>query len=254
MIRVNDAQIDDTAIIKEMQYHEAASHEAAKQQASEALVIAELLRQRAHALGMELSESERESGSFVDRLMEQDVSVPEASDEACRQYYRANPQKFRSSPLLAARHILLPAAPDDAEARSEAREQAEQLIAHLRATPGSFADLALQYSQCSSAKTGGQLGQLSKGQTVSEFERQVFAAGEGLIEAPIESRYGIHVVWIDHFEPGRDLPYEAVETRIRDYVNEKVRRKAIAQYLQLLVGQAELDGIDMSKSDSPLVQ
>lgn len=254
MIRVNQTEIDETAIIKEMQYHEAASHEAAKQQACEALVIAELLRQRAEALGVASSEAERQSGRFVEQLLEQDVQYPKASDAACRQYYVANPQKFRSSPLLAARHILLPAAPNDASARSQAREQAEQVITHLQHHPDSFADLALQHSRCSSAKTGGQLGQLSKGQTVPEFERQVFAAGEGLMEAPIESRFGIHIVYVDHYEPGRDLPFEAVAQRIRDYLNEKVRRKAIAQYLHLLVGQAELEGIDMSKSDSPLVQ
>ena len=50
MIRVNQTEFDETTIIKEMQYHAAETHTEAKNKACEALIIAELLKQRAAQL------------------------------------------------------------------------------------------------------------------------------------------------------------------------------------------------------------
>ncbi len=272
MIRVNQTEFDDSAIIKEMQYHPAETHTEAKNKACEALIIGELLKQRAAKLNLRQSETNFEdccsggacagahedtpanSESFLDQLLETEVEFPTATDEDCRQYFEANPKKFSTSPLVEASHILLDAAPDDAQARSEANELAIQLIARLQAQPDLFAELAGMHSRCPSAKVGGQLGQLGKGQTVPEFERQVFNCAEGLASAPVESRYGVHVVFIHHREEGRPLPYEMVKQRIADYLNEKVRRKAIAQYIYALIADAEIEGFDFDVSASPLMQ
>jgi peptidyl-prolyl cis-trans isomerase C len=104
------------------------------------------------------------------------------------------------------------------------------------------------------AETGGSLGQIGKGQTVPEFERQLFNLPEGLASAPIESRYGIHIVLIAHREEGRQLPFDMAHARIRDYLNEKVRRKAIAQYIEALINDARIEGFSFEVSGSPLMQ
>ncbi len=71
---------------------------------------------------------------------------------------------------------------------------------------------------------------------------------------PLASRYGIHVVNIDQRVEGRQMEFVMVQKRIEDYLNEKVRRKAIAQYIEQLIAVADIDGFDFSVSDSPLVQ
>lgn len=273
MIRVNSTEFDETEIVKEMQYHTAETHTEAKNKASEALIISELLKQRAAALKLDVSnikvgifekkgvenadeksdEQDNEEG-FLEALLALEVDYPEASEEDTRNYFNANPKKFMTTPLIEAKHILLEAAPDDASARSEAIELAEQLIKRLEDDPTLFANLATLHSKCPSAKTGGQLGQLGKGQTVPEFERQLFNCPVGLASAPVESRYGVHVVYLDRRVEGKVLPYEMVKERIADYLNEKVRRKAIAQYIHTLISDAEIDGFDFSISDSPLMQ
>ena len=272
MIRVNQTEFDETAIIKEMQYHPAETHTEAKNKACEALIIGELLKQRARELKLQQAESHQDaccsggdcSGShesqpahseaFLDQLLEIEVDYPSASEEDCRQYFEANPKKFMTSPLVEASHILLDAAPDDAQARSEANELAIQLIARLQDEPSLFAELAGLHSRCPSAKVGGSLGQLGKGQTVPEFERQLFNCPVGLAGAPIETRYGVHVVLINHLVEGRPLPFDMVKQRIADYLNEKVRRKAIAQYIYTLISEAEIEGFDFDVSASPLMQ
>lgn len=253
MIRVNDIEIDDNQVVAEMQYHQAGTHTEAKNKAARSLIVAELIKQRAEELGVDVDSLATDEQS-IDSLIEQEISIPRASEEDCLTYYQNNLSKFTSSPLVSGRHILLSAPPNDATSRSEARELAKVIIRELQGDADRFAQLAAEHSKCPSNKTGGHLGQISKGQTVPEFERQLFKLEVGLAAAPIESRYGIHIVDIEHRIDGKQLPFEAVKKRIKDYLNEKVKRKAIAQYIEVLIENAEIEGFDIETSGSPLLQ
>lgn len=248
MIKVNQTEITEHQVNTEMQYHSAENQRDAMIKASEALVIAELLRQKAVELKIDIDDQDR----FVDTLLDQQVDYPEASEEDCKQYYDHNLAKFKTSPLLAVKHILFACSPEDQEKRSELVEKANLIIDELIASPNNFDALAQEFSSCPSAKVGGQLGQISRGQTVPEFERQLFNCSVGLVDAPLESRYGIHVVQIDHREEGRQLPFEKVKDNIRDYLNERVRHKAISQYISTLIDSAEIEGFAFDQQDKTL--
>ncbi|AFI83329.1 peptidylprolyl isomerase [Methylophaga nitratireducenticrescens] len=252
MIKVNNVEISDSAVLAEMQYHPAASHDAAFHKAAQCLVIAEVMRQQAIACG--ISTEDYQGTDYIDELIDIEVEVPQASQDECYQYYQANPDKFCTSPLIAARHILIAAHPEDPQAREEALNLSESLINKITLHPESFGDLAKQYSHCDSAKHDGQLGQLSRGQTVSEFERQVFAAPLGLIPRPVETRFGFHVVWVDQHIDGELLPYEHVVKQISEYLDNRVQHKAYAQYIEYLLSEAEIEGIEIDVSGSPLMQ
>ena len=250
-IWVNHHQISGENIAAEMQYHPATTQREAMFKAAEALIIGELLRQRAAAL--QLDNTGTSEDDLLEVLLNAEVTAPEATDKECAQYYHANTARFVTSPLLELRHILIAAAPDDDEARIAAKMRAQQLLVALQSGED-FSALALQESACPSRTVGGSLGQITRGQTVPEFERHVFAAKPGLLSHPIESRYGVHVVCIERNIPGIQLPYSAVKDRIADYLNEKVRTKAIAQYIHRLIAQAEIEGYTFDVSTSPLMQ
>ncbi|WP_248804846.1 peptidylprolyl isomerase [Pseudomonas sp. MWU13-2100] len=256
IISVNAVSISPQALAQELQYHPAESREEALYQAARALVIRELLQQRIAELGLALQvgagENEEEAATRL--LLEREVQVPQCDEATCLRYYDNNRDRFHSAPLLAVRHILLECAPDDAEARVLARDQAETLLQRLEDVPGSFAELAVSYSACPSKAQGGSLGQISKGQTVPEFERQLFTLAPGLAGKPLESRYGWHVVSVDQRIEGQPLPYEAVSTAIRTQLQQGVWQKALVQYLQTLIGAADIRGIRLQGADSPLVQ
>jgi peptidyl-prolyl cis-trans isomerase C len=115
------------------------------------------------------------------------------------------------------------------------------------------------HSACPSGKVGGNLGQIGPGQTVPEFERALKTISvngrENIIHAaPIESRYGFHIVKINHHEAGRQLPFEMVQLRIADYLREHVQRTAIRQYIAMLAGRATVTGTDLVGAATPLVQ
>lgn len=255
MIRVNETKIEEKAVLEEMQYHPAESQRDAMLKAAEALIIGELLKQRARSLGFEVTSAKAQvtEEDYLDRLIAEEVHVPEANEQEIATYFEQNRSKFTTSPLLEVRHILLAAPPGEDKPRIEALALAEEIIKQLQAG-GDFAGLARAHSACPSKETGGSLGQLSRGQTVPEFERIVFAAEKGLYTLPVESRYGFHVVWVERKVAGVPLSLSDVREKIRDYLNEKVRHKAIAQYIQQLIADAKIDGYDFSVSQSPLMQ
>ncbi len=89
---------------------------------------------------------------------------------------------------------------------------------------------------------------------MAEFERQVFAAEQGLMMRPVESRYGFHVVDVVRTVEGSQLPFDMVQEKIAGYLQEKVKRKATAQYIGQLLAAAKIEGYQFDVTASPLMQ
>lgn len=259
-VSVNGVLITRAAIAQEIQNHPASKPTAAWLAAASALAIRELLLQEGRRLAivpvpLEDADGRRETQeeALVRTLIANEVKTPEAEDVVCRRYFEMNAQRFRSSDLYEVRHILLPAAQDDAALRAKARQQAAIILETLRHDASRFGDLAATVSVCPSGKVGGSLGQIGAGQTVPEFEAALANLKAGDVEL-IETRYGIHIVALDRRIEGVALPFEMVRERIATWLNEKVRRQAIRQYIGILAGRAEIVGLDLAGSATPLVQ
>ena len=261
-ISVNGVKIPREDISREAQNHQAASPAAAWTEAARALVIRQLLLQEALRLDMrpepavdEEGRRETDEEALVRALVEQQVKTPIADEMACRRYYEQNLQKFRSSDLYEAAHILIAADPRDAAQVEAGRKHALALIEILARDPKGFADAARVSSACPSREQGGNLGQISRGQTVPEFEQALAGLTPGTVSSqPIQTRYGFHVVRLDRKVEGEQLPFELVEARIAEYLNEACRRRAIAQYIAILAGEARVEGVALVSPDSHKLQ
>lgn len=249
-IQVGNDTITAEAIARELQYHPAEQMDDAWQAAATSLVVKTLLEQRANALGIEAATEEERTAL----LLEQELQVPEPTEEQCQHYFHSNRGRFHTPVLLAVSHILLSAAPEDVHQRDQQRILATQLLRQLQVDPDSFVALAQQYSACPSSGQGGSLGHTSKGQTVAEFERQVWRLPVGLSTQPVETRFGFHLVRVDQRVEGEPLEYTHVATRIRQYLHEQVTRRALSQYLQVLGAEIGVEGIAFNAAGSPLVQ
>jgi len=258
MVSVNGVAIARDAIQREMQHHPAEKPLTAWQQAARALVVRELLLQRARYLAIvpnpisdEAGRRETDDEALMRAVVEREVAVPEPDEETCRRYYERNLSRFRSSDIYEVSHILFAALPEDCEAYAQARADAAAVLAKLQERPESFAALAKAYSRCPSAEHGGNLGQITRGQTTPEFERALIALSLGeLCAEPVATRYGFHIMRLERKHDGRVLPYEAVSERIADYLHESVRRRANAQYVARLVSAAAIEGIDIAGADA----
>ena len=255
-ISVNGVVIANGDIARETQHHPAAKPIDAWLAAARALVVRELLLQEAHRLALApapLSDAEgrRETDdeALIRQLVEREVVTPEPDEATCRRIYDLRRQTFRSSDLFAVRHILIAAHPSDVPARAEASRQAEALIDLLSTGGAGFAELALAYSACPSKQHGGALGQISRGQTVPEFEATLAQAPVGAVAPrPVETRYGLHVVLVDQRLEGEQLPFEIVHERIAAWLADGSRATALRQYISLLAGRAEIVGIELPAS------
>jgi len=61
-----------------------------------------------------------------------------------------------------------------------------------------FSELAKKYSQCPSAKKGGDLGEFRKGDMVKPFDLAVFKPGseDQNYLGPIKTRFGFHIIQV----------------------------------------------------------
>ncbi|MFZ4524029.1 MAG: peptidylprolyl isomerase [Chlorobium sp.] len=81
-----------------------------------------------------------------------------------------------------------------AESRAQSLATIQEIRKELLAG-ADFATLAMQYSQDpGSAKSGGDLGFVRKGQLIQSFESAAFALKEGGVSDIVETRYGFHLI------------------------------------------------------------
>lgn len=260
-ISVNGVVVSREAIAQEVQNHPAEKPILAWQAAARALVVRELLLQESVRLGIDavpLSDvagrTETADEAAMRTLVEREVATPEPDEATCRRFYEQNHQRFRSGDLYEAAHILVAATHGDIATRTEARATADMILAAVKSDRAAFADLATSHSDCkTSASEGGYLGQITRGQTVPEFETALERMDPGEV-AIVETRYGFHVVRLDRRVEGQILPFEIARERIADYLALSVEQRALAQYISILAGRAEITGISLNATDTPLVQ
>lgn len=57
-----------------------------------------------------------------------------------------------------------------------------------------FAQVAKENSSCPSSRDGGNLGTFGRGQMVKEFDEVVFSAPVGVVQGPVKTQFGYHLV------------------------------------------------------------
>ena len=70
----------------------------------------------------------------------------------------------------------------------------------------------------------------------------------------VRTHYGFHIVLIEQRLPGRALNFETVSQGIAAYLASRVQVQALMQYVRVLAGQADIDGVELNAADSPLLQ
>lgn len=255
-------EIPAAAIAAEAQNHPAQSAEAAWASAAEALAIRQLLLDEAERLGIEGDTRTDDGGQVlaeadarIEALLEREVCVPRADEATCLRYFEAHRSRFTSPLLVEAAHILIEADPADDFAMGLATGDARGLVRQIEAEPDRFADLARTHSACPSREQGGNLGQVGPGQMVKPFEEALFALPENTVcPAPVKTRFGVHVIRSGRRAEPRALPFEAVREAIAAYLEEASYRRAVAQYIAILAGQAGVSGVMLGAADGAMVQ
>jgi peptidyl-prolyl cis-trans isomerase C len=228
---------------------------------------AELLRQRAVQLGLlppwqgdgppVLTEADRQ---VLQAMLEREVQVPEPTQEECRRYFEAHKAQFMVGQTMHVRHILFAVTPGvDPHALMRRAESVLLELLRKDVPPGRFEALAAELSNCPSGARGGDLGWIGPHDCCPELANELFYQsdgrwGLGVRPRLVQSRHGFHVIEVLARKKGILPPFEDVQAAIAQRLGHKARARALHQYMQLQVGQALIEGVNLSGSASPLVQ
>ncbi|WP_179403554.1 peptidylprolyl isomerase [Burkholderia guangdongensis] len=142
------------------------------------------------------------------------------------------------------RHILLRVG--EGKSEGQARQQLADIRNQIEAG-GDFAKFARTYSQDGSASQGGDLGWISPGETVPEFERAMNNLQDGQISQPIRTEYGYHLIQVI----GRRDAQGSVQQQMdiaRQAIGQRKAEQAYADWLRELRDssyvQYKLGGLD----------
>jgi len=153
------------------------------------------------------------------------IQLPE---QDVKSYYEQNVQRLSGQEQRRASHVLITAAKDAPAAdRKLARAKADELLAQLRKSPKSFAEMARKNSQDpGSAAKGGDLEYFGRGAMVKPFEDAVFAMKEGEISDVVESDFGFHIIQLTGIKAPKAPSFESMRPQLEaDLRKQQAQRK-----------------------------
>lgn len=197
------------------------------------------------------------ASAAIDALIAREVVVPEPTDEALRRHFAAHEAQYRTGERVRVRHILFAVTPgvDVVALRRRAEATLLDVRCHDGAAADGFAHAARTLSNCPSGAEGGDLGWLAQADCAPEFAREVFGHAEiGVLPRLVHSRFGLHVVEVAAREPGTVPAFDAVRGAVAAALQQQGFVTALRQYLRLLAGAADVEGVDLDGAATPLVQ
>ncbi|RMX00681.1 peptidylprolyl isomerase [Allofranklinella schreckenbergeri] len=242
-ITVNGVELCDAEVEQELPKHQDADNPL--HQAVIARILRRVMLDEAARLGIDTADEEQ----AVSDLLEQQAPYPTPDDDACRRFYAANQARYVVGECIEADHILFQVTPG--VNLQGLILQAEDVLARLQEQPERFAEFARHYSNCPSSALGGNLGQISRGDTVPEFERVAFGIAAGTIHPKlVHSRHGLHIIRVNRRSEGKLRPYEDIAGEIAQALGALGRDTAWRQYAKVLVSRADITGIDLDDDNA----
>ena len=199
----------------------------------------------------------QQAADAIDAWLETALKVPEPSEEACRRHHAATASRWRTGERARLRHILFAVTPGVDVAAL--RQRAEACLLDVRCHDGrgseAFAKAARELSNCPTGADGGELGWVTPADCAPEMSRELFGRAEiGVLPRLVHSRFGFHVVEVMERDVGVDRPFDEVRAAVVLSLKQQAWVTALRQLLQVLAGQAEVEGVALDEAATPLVQ
>jgi len=138
----------------------------------------------------------------LEKLLSQRIEI---TDQEVQEHFQANQEAYAVEEQIKVSHILVDS------------EETAQEITTLLAEGRNFADLAEEYSTDTGSKNqGGNLGMVTRGEMVEEFEQAAFAMQPGQISDPVKSEYGYHIIKVEEKTEARPGTLEENYDKIKD--------------------------------------
>ena len=171
---------------------------------------------------------EKRSGDILVGSASDFIQGAKLSDEDLKKLYQMNIDSYRVPERAYVRHILVMTQGKPKEQVAELRAKAEAILAQLK-KGADFADLARKESDDkTSAVKGGDVGWLTRGQTVPEFEQVAFALKPKEISGIVTTQYGFHIIQLMDRQVAHVRTFEEVKPELLAEAQKETGDKLLA--------------------------
>ena len=156
------------------------------------------------------------------------ITVNEAD---LKTYYEQNAKQLSSAEERRASHILIPVSQTASAAeREKAKAKADELLAIVKKSPDTFADVARKNSQDpGSAPNGGDLDFFARGAMVKPFEEAAFSMKKGEISGVVTSDFGYHIIMLTDIRSPKQRSFEEMKPTLEDDLKKQQAQKKFSE-------------------------
>jgi peptidyl-prolyl cis-trans isomerase C len=175
------------------------------------------------------------------RLVEEVVGdVEEVTSEEVRAAYDEHRDKMATPEARQLTNIVV-------ETRTEAQQ-----VARLAWAGEDFAGLVATWSRDGSTRdSGGDLGLVTADQLEASFAKAAFAAKNGSVFGPVQTRYGWNVGKVVKIQPSRALAFTEVEDELAAELQNRERLEKWRDQLGDLLEEADVEYADDYRPEDP---
>ena len=162
--------------------------------------------------------------------------LPDPPQADIKEYYKNNAEQFKTSESARVAHIVkyVNWQTDEETAYNAITEAYNELK-----NGAAFEAVVDKHTDC--ADNGGDLGYVTRGQMVEEFEDVVFNLGAGDVSDIFRTRFGLHIAKVYDRKPAAVAELKEVQDQIVTALQEQMRSKAIDDLIDSLKEKAKIE-------------
>jgi len=172
---------------------------------------------------------------LISRVVQMQLgSVGALGEKSIRKYYKKNKKNFWIPEKMILSHIMFIEESDvSGEERQLQKKKAEGILRRIQAGEN-FSELAKKYSDDVSAHSGGELGVVSHGTMLAEFEKAAFDLKVGEVSNLVKTVNGFHIIKCDNIIPGYTKEFKLVKSEIKKILSSEKREKRYQEWMSEL--------------------
>ncbi len=167
---------------------------------------------------------------IISKIQEEVAAEVSISEEEIKAYYEENAEMYKQAAGIQIYHILV-----------DEEELANQILDQLN-TGADFSELAMEYSTCGSASSGGDLGIVNENTTfVQEFLDAALKLEPGqMTEEPVKSKFGYHIIKAGDRQEESIIDFESVRNSIMLQLQQEKETKIFNDFVEGLKSNADI--------------
>ena len=194
-------------------------------------------------------EGELKSQIFRTKIYTEAIANIIITEEIVEEYYKENmetlftiPARVRVSHILSIFPWIEDTSLEENDQTKETVREKIEFVEEQLEKGAEFGDMAREYSDdTATSADGGDLGFITKGQMVEEFEKAAFSLKVGEISGIVETQFGYHILKVFDLEEGRIQEYDEVKDKLLTDLYDSKGAEKWEEFIMGLIDKAEIE-------------